>query len=109
MTKLILLQTGAGGAFNPMILIMLAMFAVMYFFMIRPQQKKAKEQKTFTENLAKGQRIVTMGGIHGKIVQVNPDSNTVLIEVSDGVKLKVDQSVISMEYSQASYPAASES
>jgi len=79
----------------------------MYFFMIRPQNKKQNDQKKFVEELAKGQKVVTMGGIHGKIVQVNEDSSTVLLEVSEGTKIKVDKSVISMEYSNlANQPAA---
>lgn len=100
------LQAGGGQPFNPMMIILLAMFGVMYFFMIRPQQKKQKEQKSFIEDLAKGDRVVTMGGIHGKIIQVSEDSGTILMEVSEGTKLKVDKSVISMEYTQASYPPA---
>ena len=92
-------------ALDPMMLILLAMFGVMYFFMIRPQQKKQKEQKSFLTELKKGDKIVTMGGLHGKIVSVNADSNTLLLEVSEGTKVKLDSSVVSMEYTQASYPA----
>ncbi|MCP4124516.1 MAG: preprotein translocase subunit YajC [Bacteroidetes bacterium] len=103
MTDMLLLQAAGAGGFNPMMIILLAMFGVMYFFMIRPQQKKAKEQKSFLEDLKKGDRIVTMGGIHGKIVQVNPDSPTVLVEVAEGTKLKIDRSVVSMEYTDANY------
>ena len=104
---MLFLQAGpGGGGFNPMMIILLAMFGVMYFFMIRPQQKKAKEQKNFLEELKKGDKVVTMGGIHGKIVQVNPDSSTILIEVAEGTKIKVDRSVISMEYTDASYKEA---
>lgn len=103
---MIFLQGAAPGGFNPMMLILLGMFAVMYFFMIRPQQKKAKEQKSFIEELKKGDRIVTMGGIHGKIVSVSPDTGTLLLEVSEGTKIKLDKSVVSMEYTQASYKDA---
>ena len=107
MTETFLLQAAlGGGGFNPMMLILLAMFGVMYFFMIRPQQKKAKDQKNFSENLKKGDKIVTMGGIHGKIVQVNQEGNTVLLEVSEGTKIKVDKSVVSMEYTDATYNEA---
>ena len=101
---MLFLQIGSGGGgFNPMMIILLAMFGVMYFFMIRPQQKKAKEQKNFLEELKKGDKIVTMGGIHGKIVQVNADSSTMLIEIAEGTKIKVDRSVVSMEYTDANY------
>ncbi len=97
----ILLQGGGGfGGGSPMMpIIMLAMIGVFYFFMIRPQQKKQKEQKSFLEELSKGQKVVTMGGIHGKIVQVNADSTTLLLEISEGTKIKIDKNVISMDFS----------
>jgi preprotein translocase subunit YajC len=101
MTASILMQ--AGGGANSMWIILLAMFAVMYFFMIRPQQKKQNQQKNFLTELKKGDRIVTMGGIHGRIVNVQEDSPTVLLEISEGTKIKIDKSVISMEYTQANY------
>ncbi|MCB0503147.1 MAG: preprotein translocase subunit YajC [Bacteroidetes bacterium] len=94
----IILQAGGGGM-GTMPIIMLAMLAVFYFFMIRPQQKKQNEQKKFLADLTKGQKVVTMGGIHGKIVSVNPDGTTLLLEVAEGTKIKIDRSVISMEYS----------
>ena len=96
---IIVLQTGGVGGMGTMPFIMLAMLGVFYFFMIRPQQKKQNEQKEFLLNLSKGQKVVTMGGIHGKIVSVNPDGTTLLLEISEGTKIKIDRSVISMEYS----------
>lgn len=65
---------------------------VFYFFMIRPQQKKQKAEQKMRESLAKGDRIVTIGGIHGKIVSV--DEATVLIEVDNGVKLKMEKAAV---------------
>lgn len=65
---------------------------VFYFFMIRPQQKKQKAEQKMRDSLAKGDRIVTIGGIHGKIVSV--DDATILIEVDNGVKLKMDKSAV---------------
>lgn len=103
MSNTLLLNAGQQGPLNPMMFILLAMFVVMYFFMIRPQQKKAKEQKNFIANLKKGDRIVTMGGIHGKIVDVKPDGDTLLLEVAEGTKIKFDKSVVSMEYTAAHY------
>ena len=76
-----------------------AIFLVMYLFMIRPQAKKAKEQKAFLSALQKGDSVVTAGGIHGKVLKVNED--TVLIEVDANVKLKVDKSVINNSAAQA--------
>ncbi len=83
---------GAGiGQFIPLILIIV----VFYFFMIRPQLKKSKEQKKFRENIKKGDKIVTIGGIHGKIVDVN--DTTFIIEVEGGNKLKIEKSAVSMD------------
>ena len=65
---------------------------VFYFFMIRPQQRKQKAEQKMRESLAKGDRIVTIGGIHGKIVSV--DEASILIEVDNGVKLKMDKSAV---------------
>ena len=65
---------------------------VFYFFMIRPQQKKQKAEQKMRDSLAKGDRIVTIGGIHGKIVAV--DDTTILIEVDNGVKLKMEKSAV---------------
>ena len=71
------------------------MMVVFYFFMIRPQMKKAKDEKKFRSELTKGQKIVTIGGIHGKIVDLK--ENTVSIEVDNsGNKLKIERSAISM-------------
>ncbi len=74
-------QTAAassGGGFEQ-IFIMIAMFAVLYFFMIRPQQKKAKEHKALVEALAKGDEVITQGGIAGRITKVADDFITVAI------------------------------
>lgn len=86
-------QAGGLGQFIPLILIIV----VFYFFMIRPQLKKSKDQKKFRENIAKGDKIVTIGGIHGKIVDVQ--DTTFLIEVEGGHKLKIEKSAVSMDSS----------
>ena len=72
---------------------------VMYFFMIRPQSKKAKDQKNFINEIKKGDKVVTIGGIHGRVAKVNDD--TLLIEVDGNTKLKIEKSVISMEFTKA--------
>ncbi len=77
------------------ILFWVGIIAVFYFFMIRPQAKKAKEAKKFRESLAKGTKVVTIGGIHGKIIEVQ--EKTVLIDTNTGSKLKVEKSAISPE------------
>ncbi len=81
------------GQFIPLILIIV----VFYFFMIRPQLKKTKEQKKFRENIKIGDKIVTIGGIHGKISDVQ--ETTFIITVEGGVKLKIEKSAISMDSS----------
>ncbi|MCI5056579.1 MAG: preprotein translocase subunit YajC [Flavobacteriales bacterium] len=68
---------------------------VFYFFMIRPQQKKAKTQKSFRSDLKKGDKIVTIGGIHGKIVDVK--DNTLTVQIDANSKLKIEKSAVSME------------
>jgi preprotein translocase subunit YajC len=72
--------------------------------MIRPQAKKAKEQKTFTENMQKGDKVVTIAGIHGTINKINEDA-TIQLEVSPGSYLKIEKSSISMEWSLAANKA----
>ncbi|MFN4198359.1 MAG: preprotein translocase subunit YajC [Flavobacterium sp.] len=78
--------------FLPLILI----FVVIYFFMIKPQQKRAKQEKEFENNLKVGDRIITKSGIHGKVAELS--EGTVVIETMAG-KLKMERSAISMELS----------
>lgn len=74
----------------------LLMFVVIYFFMIRPQQKRAKQEKEFESNIKVGDKIITKSGIHGKIAEVS--EGTVVIETMAG-KIKMERSAISMEMS----------
>ncbi|WP_163711183.1 preprotein translocase subunit YajC [Mangrovibacterium lignilyticum] len=74
--------------FLPMILIIV----VFYFFMIRPQMKRQKDLKKFRESLAKGDKVVTTGGIYGKVADIK--ENYVLLQVDDNVKLRVDKSAV---------------
>ncbi len=74
--------------FLPLILV----FAVFYFFMIRPQVKKQKETTAYRSSLAKGDKVVTTGGIYGKVTDVK--DNTVTVDVCDGVLLRIDKSAI---------------
>ncbi|MCB0816582.1 MAG: preprotein translocase subunit YajC, partial [Flavobacteriales bacterium] len=67
------------------------------FFMIRPQQKKAKDARKFRESLQKGSKVITIGGIHGKVVELA--EKTVLLEVDSGTKLRIERSAISMDSS----------
>ncbi|MDB5257828.1 MAG: protein translocase subunit yajC [Chitinophagaceae bacterium] len=91
---LVLLDAGGAGSAIPQLLFFGAIFIVMYFFMIRPQQKKAKEQKNFRETLKKGDFVQTLGGIHGKIYSIESD-DTVWLEVdTKGTRLKVEKAGI---------------
>lgn len=95
-----------GGEENPMSfwIMMGLMLVVFYFFMIRPQSKKAKDAKKFREELTKGARVVTIGGIHGKVAEVKDD--IVTIEVEGAQRLKLDKSAIAMDSSQRLNEAA---
>ncbi|TLP80412.1 preprotein translocase subunit YajC [Maribacter sp. ACAM166] len=83
------------GQFLPMILI----FVVAYFFMIRPQMKKQKDEKKFSAELKRGDRIITKSGLHGKVVDLNEKDFSCVLETMAG-KLKYDRSAISMEMSK---------
>ncbi|MDX5417733.1 MAG: preprotein translocase subunit YajC [Hymenobacteraceae bacterium] len=91
----IFLQAAPDGGMLPQLLMFGAIILVFYFFMIRPQQKKAKDQKKFREELTKGMQVVTIGGLHGRLTAVNED--TVEIEVDKGTRLVFDKSAISLE------------
>jgi len=93
----ILLQA-QGSQWTSMIF-MVAIIAVFYFFMIRPQQKKAKDQKKFIEEVKKGDYIVTVGGAHGRVAELEGD--TFILEVERGGRIKFSKSAISMESTKA--------
>ena len=76
------------------------LIVVFYFFMIRPQQKRQKETIKFREALGKGSKVMTAGGIHGTIAEINEKGGNVLLEVSNGVRIRVELSMI--------YPSAAD-
>jgi preprotein translocase subunit YajC len=88
-------EGGGGGGGTTMLLMLGAIILVFYFFMIRPQQKKQKQMQTFRDELKRGDKIVTIGGIHGKIVDVQ--ETTFMIEVEDGVKLKIEKAAVAVD------------
>ncbi|MGQ7857090.1 preprotein translocase subunit YajC [Pedobacter sp. WC2501] len=104
MTSTVILE--AAGGFDPRQLIMFGAIAlVFYFFMIRPQLKKAKDHKKLISELKKGDKIVTTAGIHGRIADMN--DTTFLIEVEGGVKIRFDKSAVSLDATKATVtPAA---
>ena len=107
MRILFLLQAGTGGP-NASLFLIAAMILVFWLFMIRPQAKKAKLAKQFQENMQKGDKIVTIAGIHGTVNKVNEDG-TIMIETSPGSYLKIEKSAISMEWTNnLNKPAAAE-
>lgn len=79
---------------------LILIFVVMWLFMIRPQRKQQKELQKFREGLQKGEKIVTIGGIYGTVVEV--DEKTLLIRVDDNVKLRVDKNSVVKDFSAAS-------
>ena len=89
----------AGGGMMP-IFLMVGMFVVMYFFMIRPQAKKAKEQKSFADSISTGEKVVTTAGIHATINRVNEDG-TLQLEISRSTFMTIERSAISMEMTTA--------
>ena len=84
----VFLQAGGGGDYSFLIM-MVAIFAIMYFFMIRPQQKKQKEIRKFQNSLAEGSKVVTGGGVYGTVKRVNLEQNTVDVEIARGVVITV--------------------
>lgn len=82
------------------------LIVVFYFFMIRPQQKRQKEIKKFRESLAKGSKVMSAGGIHGTIVEINPEKSTVLLEVANGVRIRIEKSMIYAAADDAAADAA---
>jgi len=87
---------GEGGSSGmPMLLMLGAIILVFYFFMIRPQQKKQKQMQNYRNELKRGDKIITIGGIHGKITDVQ--ETTFMIEVEDGTKLKIEKAAVAVD------------
>jgi len=101
MNLFLLMASSSASGQNPYstIIMMGSIIAVFYFFMIRPQAKKVKDQKLFIDKLQKGDRVITTTGIHGKIVEADPAY--FVVEVDHNVRLKMERSAISMELSEA--------
>jgi len=94
---------GSGNLFNnliPWILI----FVVIWFFMIRPQRKKEKQQRLFRDQLGKGRWVITIGGVHGKILELS--DTTLVIETEGQGRLKIERSAVSVDSTLAVYPEA---
>ena len=85
----VLLQAQSSGSF---LIMMVAIFAIMYFFMIRPQNKKQKEIQNFRKNLQVGQEVITAGGIYGKVKEI--EDGVIVLEIASGVKIRIDKNSI---------------
>ncbi|HET6244369.1 MAG: preprotein translocase subunit YajC [Bacteroidetes bacterium] len=94
LVSILLMNQEEGGGFMSLLPLVLIVI-VFYFFMIRPQLKKAKDQKKFREAIKKGDKVITIGGIHAKIVDVH--ETTFTIEVEGGTKMKIEKSAVSMD------------
>ncbi len=105
MQTMLLQAGGDAGMIN--LIFMAAIMLVAYFFLIRPQAKRAREQRSFVEELEKGMDVVTAGGIHGKISKV--DETTVTLEVYNKTYLTVEKATINMEMTTASAKETAES
>jgi preprotein translocase subunit YajC len=87
-----------GGGWMQQVLLFGGIALVFYFFMIRPQQKKTKDQKKFISEIKKGDAVVTIGGVHGKVYA--HDDDTITVEVDKSTKIKFERSAISLEASK---------
>ncbi len=97
MFQLVFLQADTSGLIQMLPLI--AIIGVLYFFMIRPQMTKQKKEKKFRSEIKKGLKVITISGIHGRIVEINNTNNTVVIETGAG-KIRFEKTAISMELTQ---------
>lgn len=86
------------GGINPQMIYIVLIMVVFYFFMIRPQMKKAKDHKKFVAELKKGDKVITTAGIHGRIVDLN--ETTIVLETEGGGKIRFDKSAVSLDASK---------
>ncbi|MDL2251279.1 preprotein translocase subunit YajC [Odoribacter sp. OttesenSCG-928-J03] len=98
-TLLIVLQAQGGGNIFTSMLPMLLIVVVFWFFLIRPQMKKQKELKNFRDSLKKGDKIVTTGGIYGKVSDIQ--DYVIIMEIEGGVKLKIDKAAVIKDMTDA--------
>jgi preprotein translocase subunit YajC len=96
MTQIILAAQAAqgGGSMTSFLIMMVAIFAIMYFFMIRPQQKRQKEIQNFQNTLQEGTAVVTGGGIYGTVKKIDLTTGIIEVKIADGVVIKVDKAYV---------------
>ena len=94
MTQIFLAAQAQGGGSMSFIIMMVAIFAIMYFFMIKPQQKRQKEIQNFQNSLQEGTQVVTGGGIYGTVKKIDLATGIVEVKIADGVVIKVDKGYV---------------
>ena len=94
MTQFILAAQSQGGGSISFIIMMVAIFAIMYFFMIKPQQKRQKEIQNFQNSLQEGTQVLTGGGIYGTVKKIDLASGIIEVKIAEGVVIKVDKSYV---------------
>ena len=89
-----MLQATASANNYSFLIMMVVIFAIMWLFMIRPQQKKQKELQNFRNQITVGTEIITAGGIYGKVTSIDETNNILIVEVSKGVTIRVDRNSV---------------
>jgi preprotein translocase subunit YajC len=97
-------QAQQQGSAMPMLLMMLAIFAIMWFFMIRPQQKKQKEIRNFQNSLQEGAKVVTGGGVYGTVKHIDLATNIIELEIARGVVIRVDRNYVFADVTATNTP-----
>jgi preprotein translocase subunit YajC len=99
-------QAAQGGGSMSFLIMMIAIFAIMWFFMIHPQQKKQKEIRNFQNSLAEGTHVITGGGIYGTVRRIDVATNSVEVEIAKGTVIRVDRGYVFADSSSAAQPQA---
>lgn len=94
MQTLLTLLAAQGDGGMSMLLMLVVMFAIMWFFMIRPQQKQQKKIKEFRQSITKGTEVVTAGGIYGVVRDIDDVANVLIVEIASGVRIRVDRNSV---------------
>ncbi len=99
-TLVLAAQAAQGGSMTGMLIMMVAIFAIMWFFMIRPQQKKQKKIREFQNSLQEGTKVVTGGGIFGSVKRIDQEKNIIEVEIARGVVISVDKGYVFADVTQ---------
>lgn len=100
MTSLLLAAQQTQGGFGGMIFMLIAIFVIMWFFMVRPQQKRQKKIREFQNSLQPGSKVVTGGGIYGTVKSIDTEKNAVEVEIARGVVITVDKGAVFADAAQ---------